>query len=46
VAILDSGNVTAKQARTLFDIALGEFLFLTQCAEAITNNHAAIIACS
>ena len=46
MAILDSGNVTTKKTRTLFDIALGEFLFLTQCAEAITNNHAGIIACS
>jgi hypothetical protein len=46
MAIFDSGNVTTKQTRTLFDIALGEFLFLTQCAEAITNNHVGIIACS
>jgi hypothetical protein len=46
MAILDSGNVATKKTRTLFDIALGEFLFLTQCAEAVTNNHAGIIACS
>jgi hypothetical protein len=46
MAILDSGNVATKQTRTLFDITLGEFLFLTQCAEAITDNHAAIVACS
>jgi hypothetical protein len=46
MAVLDSGNIAAKKTRTLFDIALGEFLFLTQCAEAITNNHADIIACS
>src|SRR5579859_1153231 len=45
MAILDSGNITTKQTRTLFNIALGEFLFLTQCAEAITDNHAGIIPC-
>jgi hypothetical protein len=46
MAILDAGDVTTKQACTFLDITLREFLFLTQCAEAITNNHAGIIACS
>jgi hypothetical protein len=40
MAILDSGNIAPQKAGALFDIALGEFLFLTQCAEAITDNHA------
>jgi len=39
VTILHSGNITTKQASALFDVALGEFLFLTHCAEAIANNH-------
>jgi hypothetical protein len=44
MAILDAGNVTAKQAGTLFDVALGEFLFFAECAKAVTYNHAGIIA--
>jgi hypothetical protein len=45
MAILDAGDITTKQAGTLFDITLGEFLFLTQSAEAVTNNHGGIMAC-
>src|SRR5258708_5262517 len=37
--MFDAGNVTAKQARPLFNVALGEFLFLTQFAEAVAYNH-------
>src|SRR5437016_4934710 len=39
VAVLDAGDVAAKQAGTLFDFAFGELLCLTHFAEAITNNH-------
>jgi len=34
VAIFDTGNVATKQAGTLFDVALGEFLFFAECAKA------------
>src|SRR2546421_121470 len=44
--ILDAGNVAAKQAGALFDVALGEFLFLAHFAEAVTNNHWGIISLS
>jgi hypothetical protein len=41
--MFDAGNVTAKQARPLFNVALGEFLFLTHFAEAVAYNHGGII---
>jgi hypothetical protein len=44
VAILYTGNITTKQARSLFDVALREFLFLAHFAEAVPNNHGEIIA--
>src|SRR6266851_898967 len=37
--IFDAGNVRANKARALFNVALGEFLFLAQLAEAVANNH-------
>jgi hypothetical protein len=45
MTILDARNVATKQAGTLFDVALGEFLFFAECAKAVTNNHEGIIAC-
>src|SRR5882724_3774124 len=45
VAIFDAGDITAQQACTLLDVALGEFLFLAQSAKTVTNNHAGIISC-
>jgi hypothetical protein len=39
MAILDTGNITAKQTGTLFDVALGEFLFFAECAKTVANNH-------
>jgi hypothetical protein len=45
MTILYAGNVAAKQAGTLFNVALGEFLFFAECAKAVTNNHAGIIPC-
>ena len=45
MAIFNAGNVAAKQPRSLFDVALGEFLFFAECAKAVTNNHAGIIPC-
>jgi hypothetical protein len=46
MAILDPGNVTPQKAGALFDIALGKFLVLTQCAEAVTDNHAGSVSYS
>src|SRR5882762_810984 len=43
MTILYAGNIAAKQAGTLFDVALGEFLFFAECAKAVTNNHEGII---
>jgi hypothetical protein len=43
MAILDTGNITAKQTGTLFDVALGEFLFFAECAKTITYYHYGII---
>ncbi len=43
MAVLNAGNVATKQAGALFNVTLGEFLFLAQFAEAITNNHGGII---
>jgi hypothetical protein len=43
VAILYTGNITTKQARSFFDVALGELLFLAHLAEAVTNNHGALL---
>ena len=45
VAIFYAGNVATKQARSFFDVALGEFLIFAECAKAVTNNHAGIIPC-
>src|SRR5437899_6809385 len=45
MAIFYAGNVTTKQSRSLFDVALGEFLFFAECAKAVTDNHAGIIPC-
>ena len=45
MTILNTGYVTTKQAGTLFDVALGEFLFFAECAKAVTNNHEGIISC-
>src|SRR6266481_8991658 len=45
MAVLYAGNVTTKQTRSLFDVALGQFLFFAECAKAVTNNHAGIIPC-
>jgi hypothetical protein len=43
MAILYARYVATKQTRTLFDVALREFLFFTHCAEALTNNHGALL---
>jgi hypothetical protein len=44
MVIFDTRNVRANKARPLFNVALGEFLFLTQFAEPITNYHRGIIS--
>ena len=43
MTIFYAGYITTKQARTLFDVALGEFLFLAHFAEAVANNHGALL---
>ena len=44
MAVLNSGNVTAKQASAFFNVTLGEFLFFAECAKAVANNHSGIIS--
>jgi hypothetical protein len=39
VAILNAGDVAAKQVSKLFDVALGEFLFFAECAKVVAYNH-------
>src|SRR2546429_8728895 len=34
-----SRDIAPEKARSLFDVTLGEFLVLAECAKAITNNH-------
>ena len=43
-AIFYAGEITTKQAGTLFDVALGELLCLTHFAEAVTDNHGGLIS--
>ena len=38
MAILDAGDIASEKAGTLFDVALGELLFLTQFAEAVAES--------
>src|SRR5437762_11685672 len=45
MTILYAGNITTKQTRSFFDVALGEFLFFAECAKAVTDDHAGIIPC-
>src|SRR5436190_1233454 len=42
--ILDAGDITPKQASALFDVALGEFPFFADCAQAVAYNHSGIIS--
>ena len=44
MAILDAGDIASQQASALFNVALGEFLFLAHLAEAVANNHGGIIS--
>ena len=44
MVIFDAGNVRANKTSPLFNVALGEFLFLTKFAEPITNYHRGIIS--
>jgi hypothetical protein len=44
MAIFYTRDITTKQAGSLFDVALGEFLCLAHFAEAVADNHAGIIA--
>jgi hypothetical protein len=39
MTILDARDITPEKTRSLFDVTLGEFLVLAECAKAITNNH-------
>src|SRR5216684_177890 len=38
MTIFHARYVATQQAGTLFDVALGEFLFLAECAKTVTNN--------
>ena len=44
MTILDAGDITPKQASALFDVALGEFPFFADCAQAVAYNHSGIIS--
>src|SRR6266699_504293 len=39
MTILDARDIAPEKTRSLFDVTLGEFLVLAECAKAITNNH-------
>jgi len=39
MTVLDTGDVAAKQAGALLDVALGEFFFFAQSAKPVTDNH-------
>jgi hypothetical protein len=39
MTILDARDITPEKTRSLFDVTLGEFLVLAECAKAVTNNH-------
>jgi hypothetical protein len=39
IAVLDTGNVTAKQTRALFNVALRKVLFFAQSAQAVSHDH-------
>jgi hypothetical protein len=43
VAVFNAGDVASEQASALLDVALGEFLFLPQFAEAVSYHHSRII---
>jgi hypothetical protein len=43
MAVFHTGNVSAQQSRAFFDVALGEFLFFPQLAQAITDKHGEIV---
>jgi hypothetical protein len=43
MAVFHARNVAPKQAGSLLDVALGEFLFFAERAKTITNNHEGII---
>ena len=44
MTIFDAGNIATKQARSLFDVTLGELFRLAQLAEAVCDNHGGIIS--
>jgi hypothetical protein len=44
MTILDARDITPKQASALFDVALGEFPFFAECAQAVAYNHSGIIS--
>jgi len=43
VAILYTGNIATKEPGALFNVALGKFLFLAHCAEAVADNHGSLL---
>ena len=43
MAVFHTRDVAPEQARALFDVALGEFLFFAECAKTVANNHGRII---
>src|SRR6267378_1296062 len=43
MTVFHTRHVAPEQARTLFDVALREFLFFAECAKTVANNHGRII---
>jgi hypothetical protein len=44
VAILNAGDIASEQASALFNVTLGEFLFLAKFAKAVAYNHGWMVA--
>jgi hypothetical protein len=44
MAVLNSGNVTTKQAGAFFNVTLGELFCLAHFAEAVAYDHAGIVS--
>jgi hypothetical protein len=43
VVVFYARDVASEQARSLFDVALGEILFFAERAKTVANNHPRII---
>ncbi len=44
VTVFHARDIASEESGSLFDCALGEFLFFAECAKAVADNHAGIIS--